>query len=417
MSKHQIKTGCVRMVGPDTRMDRWGDDRHAANPLPPKCAHCTFPDLDFVAQPYLLAKGIFSPAETAPAEVGNFLIRERVRRILEVAVPDACDFQPTAERKSLKPAPWWLAVPRAIVAMPVFKPSGPCCSKCGEPRDGYIWKDPDKSWIEINEFDCGGLDVFKELKIGPCGTEEESLATCNAHRANSDLPPLPWSLRGVKPPPHPERWTRFGVTRHLFFSLRLEHLLRKAKVRGQLVRYFDLKPSPEDLAWVQEKMQLLTQQGLVDASKAAKTGSATRRWFLQYLKRNALKNQIAVDFSAIESQSKITLPAEYKEFISIVGPKSFVDVNETEGFLARILPPDKLDFSTRRRGRMEDLDEDSARVYGVLFAETDHGDCFVFDVAVKGGDYPVYWYDHESNCFEPFAENFAECIKRFSQKN
>jgi hypothetical protein len=52
-----------------------------------------------------------------------------------------------------------------------------------------------------------------------------------------------------------------------------------------------------------------------------------------------------------------------------------------------------------------------------MFADTDHGDCFVFDVSVKGGDYPVFWYDHESSSMEPFAENFAECIKRFAKRN
>jgi hypothetical protein len=52
-----------------------------------------------------------------------------------------------------------------------------------------------------------------------------------------------------------------------------------------------------------------------------------------------------------------------------------------------------------------------------MFASTDFGDCLVFDVSAKGGDYPVFWYDHEGNTMEPFAPNFAECIKRFAQKN
>ena len=51
----------VEMTGPDTRMDE------RANPLPPKCAHCTMPELDAVANPYLLVRGFAAPAETAPA--------------------------------------------------------------------------------------------------------------------------------------------------------------------------------------------------------------------------------------------------------------------------------------------------------------------------------------------------------------
>ena len=52
MSKGKTKTACVRMTGPDVRMDLIGDSYYKpANPLPAKCPHCTFPDLDFVPQP------------------------------------------------------------------------------------------------------------------------------------------------------------------------------------------------------------------------------------------------------------------------------------------------------------------------------------------------------------------------------
>src|SRR2546429_1174323 len=127
---------CVEMSITDTQMDLYGNTDKPANPRPVRCPHCTFPDLDFVARPYLLAKGISSPAETATAEMGNFLVRERAQRILEVAVPEACTFFPTAEMKSKNPTPWLLAVPNRILAMPGWKTRGPLCSKCGEPRNG-----------------------------------------------------------------------------------------------------------------------------------------------------------------------------------------------------------------------------------------------------------------------------------------
>ena len=66
---------------------------------------------------------------------------------------------------------------------------------------------------------------------------------------------------------------------------------------------------------------------------------------------------------------------------------------------------------------MPDLEGEDAEVDGVMFAETDFGDCFVFDVSAKGNDYPVFWYRHEENTMEAFAANFAECIKRFVQGN
>jgi hypothetical protein len=50
-------------------------------------------------------------------------------------------------------------------------------------------------------------------------------------------------------------------------------------------------------------------------------------------------------------------------------------------------------------------------------ATTDFGDSFVFDVSVKNNDYPVYWYKHEESLLEPYAANFAECSKRFTERS
>src|SRR5436309_8842630 len=105
-----MRTRCLLMVGPDTQMDQTGDDERATNVLPIKCSHCTFPDIDFVPKPYLLARTVSSSVETAPAVLGNFFVQQRVRRILENAVPKSCYFYSTADRKK-KATPWWLAVP------------------------------------------------------------------------------------------------------------------------------------------------------------------------------------------------------------------------------------------------------------------------------------------------------------------
>ncbi len=65
------------MCGSDKRMDHQGSFDLSVNPLPVKCLRCTFPDLDFIPQPYYLAKGITKPTEMEPAELGNFFLRER----------------------------------------------------------------------------------------------------------------------------------------------------------------------------------------------------------------------------------------------------------------------------------------------------------------------------------------------------
>jgi hypothetical protein len=416
----------VEMTGPDTRMDQFGNLDAPANPLPVKCLHCTMPDLDAVARPYLLAKGFAAPAEHAPAEVGNFLVRERTRKTLELVVPGQCTFVATAEKKSKKPTPWSLAVPMRIVDMPgleLHDSKGGRCNKCGEPKLGYLGR---KNAIAVKQADYAGADVFKTRQWYAQRTEEDSLASVNRHRKSAASPLLDWSAYGITAPPHPQRWTRAGLSRDLFFSVRLEQLLKKAKLKGQLVRYTgfdDVKPNSEDLAWIDEKLQLLAEHGLVDGKNpaAAKKGTSggANKWFTTYLKKNAAKKKpAAVDFAAIEKKQKLTLPQDYKAFISTVGPKTFENVMEQEGFTATILPPAKIDFRTFRRGKMKDLvfEEASLAVDGVMFAASEHGDAFVFDVAQRNaaGTCPVYWYDHEGNTLEPFAPTFADAIKRFA---
>lgn len=210
--------------------------------------------------------------------------------------------------------------------------------------------------------------------------------------------------------------------RDLYFSLRLEQLFKRAKVKGQLVRllnFKDAKPTPEDEAWIQGKLNLLVEHGLTEESGLTdrKTGSATQTWFRQFLKRNAKRRPQNYDLAAIEKKQKLALPKDYKDFVSMIGSMAFKDVMETLGFTARVLPPPKLAFKNYRRGCVPELDEEQSQIDGVMFAETEHGDAFVFDVSAKGDDYPVFWHDHEQNTLEPFAPNFAECIKRFSQKN
>ena len=277
-------------------------------------------------------------------------------------------------------------------------------------------------WEKMKDYDCGGVDIFKMLEWQG-GTVEDQFETINAFRKQTGLTPLPWSNWGVEPPSHAERWTRRMLNRDLYFSIRLEQLFKRAKVKGQLVRllYFkDVKPTPQDEAWIQEKLRLLAEQGLVEAyglAESKATDNTTQKWFKQFLKRKTKKRVQKVDFATIERKQKLTLPKDYKDFVSTVGPMSFDDVMETGGFTASVVPPTKLDFKGYRRGRLRELDEEQSQIDGVMFAETEHGDAFVFDVSGKGSDYPVFWHDHEQNTLEPFAPNFAECIKRFSQKN
>ena len=85
----------------------------------------------------------------------------------------------------------------------------------------------------------------------------------------------------------------------------------------------------------------------------------------------------------------------------MVGPKSYKNVEDMEETLTTVLPPQELDFKDYRRGKVPDLEGEDAEVDGVMFAEMDNGDCFVFDVSVKGSDLSgvlVSW--HEENTMD-----------------
>ena len=205
MTQVNIKTACVAMSGHDDQMDRKGNSTESTNALPAKCPHCTFPDLDYIHRPYLLTRGTASPAETSLAVQGNFLVRDRVRRILELVVPEACSFHPTADAKSKKSAPWWLAVPRQKLKTVVPKPKPPFCSKCREAK-AWDWEIVEV-WTRMRQFNSSGVDVFKTLEWQAGATAEERFLATNRYRESKGAAPFPWSHIGLVPPPHPERWT------------------------------------------------------------------------------------------------------------------------------------------------------------------------------------------------------------------
>ncbi len=94
--------------------------------------------------------------------------------------------------------------------------------------------------------------------------------------------------------------------------------------------------------------------------------------------------------------------------------RSFGNIDEQEGFSARVLGPGDLDAKGYRAGALDAEDEETNAVDGVMFATTEYGDCFCFDVQRGKKEFPVFLYKHEYNCFEPYAEHFAACIKRFA---
>ena len=351
---------CVEMVGPDERMD--GEYYTPLNVLPVLCPKCERVDTSVVPSPYAVSKRIESPVDMAPAATGNLLVRESMKRVLELAAPGACKFYPTIHSKTRQATPWFLAAPQhSQVTAP---PTGKKCAKCGGPQKWDVTEET-ASPVSKNE-------IFK-------------------------------AEHG------------FGADRELYFSLRLETLVTKLGLRG-MVRYANCKqvPTPEDVAWVEDKLKQLKKGSAAGGrSKAVQP----EQWFKQYLQSNARKQKGAHDFAGVEKKHGVKLPRSYKDFMATVGPKSYRDVNGEEGFTVRIVPPSRLEFSIFRKSGAAGGNDPDSKIDGVMFGTTDHGDAFCFDVGGKGSEYPVFHYQHEMDLFEPYADSFAGAVKRFAEKD
>lgn len=115
-------------------MDTYGNFELPANELPERCAHCTFPDIEAVPQPYLLRRGIEAPGEFSTAQLGNFFVRAELRRILEVVMPGSCRFYPTTHYRTGSETDWFLAVPQTQVQTVKLPRKTTCCKVCDEPK-------------------------------------------------------------------------------------------------------------------------------------------------------------------------------------------------------------------------------------------------------------------------------------------
>lgn len=380
----------VQIVGSDDRMDCRDMFHDPLNPLSAKCPKCGFPDLDHIPQPYFLVKSrTMSPNELAPAEMGNFFIRNRIRRVLDLLAPGQCMYFPTSYRGTSHETPWLLAVPRHQIITAKVNASIPRCEACGEPRSAH----PGTQW---SEFLFGTPSRGQPLALG--WTSESDFEIVKSSTWGS-------SERG---------WDQW-ISRDLFMSVRLLHLLKKIKAKGfyEATCGSPTRPNKSESAWIKDIVGLLEANG-IPLHADGTLSDEEARWFREYLKSHAGNVGSKHDIKAVEKELKFTLPKSYVDFIATVGPVSFANVDEQEGFMARILTPDDLDARSYRAGRLDAPDEESNAVDGVMFASTDHGDCFCFDIQKGKKEFPVFHYKHEYNCFEPYADNFAACIKRFA---
>lgn len=374
---------CVEVCGSDKRMDSRNECHEALNPLPEKCSRCGFPDLDFIPQPYFVQRGrAMQKNEMAEAEHGHFFVRKRVRRIIELAAPGQCEFYSTQFQKTEETTPWTLVAPRFRHRTASHDATLRLCRECAQPRGLH----PGTDYVEwVHRF----------------ASEHDILTSSNWYGWRGGASTLQWR------------------DRHVCFSVRFLTLLHALKAKGFCeASIFDKEigefepasePTAEDTEWVKEKLREIEAAG-ISLLPAGKVSSDDARWFRRYLKENKANDiSYSIEPKAAKKQAGFLLPKTYCDFINQVGPRAFDNVDQLEGFRVSVLLPEGFDAKSHRRH-----EQNNSAVDGVMFADTDHGDCFCFDVQADREEYEIYMYDHELDVLEHYAADFAAFVRRIA---
>lgn len=400
----------VSLCPVDNPMDTYGNFDIHVNELPAKCAYCTFPDLDFVPSPFGLVRGINSSAEVSPLDSGNLLVRPRVREILTSLIGEQITCHPTCHWKTKEPTEWTLVVPRIIEPNLAYetKPSIPRCPKCGELRTAHF----SQLVATGRPNPTMTADIFKTELWMSYEEVGEKARWYWMHVLKLKKAPIP--REGV--------WTRIDISRGIQLSVRLFKLLKAIKVVG-LQQSGDTvpKPTPAEAEWVQEKLALLesgvgTPARNMKSSQGMMTRESESVWFDNFLTGRKGKGVSPSALAKAEKKLGAPLPESYRRLMIQVGPQIFRNIEGQDGFDVKILKPASLDTSERWLMEPDSPVGDDTPTKPVMFGDTQHGDCLVFDVAggLVGGEYPVFMYRHEMHSYEPYAESMSMCIKRFA---
>lgn len=368
---------CFELSGSDDRFDCSDGFDGPLNKLPAKCITCGFPDLDHITHPYFVVKSrTQTPNEAALAELGNLFVRDRVRKVLELVAPGQCQFWPTMFKGTQELTPWWLTVPVQLVKTATVKAQIRRCQTCNEPRSAHPGTQYDQwLWNRHSEYEL--------LKASTWGSSGDG-----------------WNL-----------W----MCRDVFMSVRLFYLLQKLKVKGLYETTCGKRTTAnaEELAWICQQLKRI-EQASISLHPAGTLSATETKWFKAFLKEHAAPEPLRFDTKAAEKQLKFKLPKSYVDFVTQVGPMTFEDVDEQEGFTVKIVRPEDFDTRSYRRGKIL-TDPESAQIDAVIFGFTEHGDCLCFAVQKGTKEYPIYLFKHEYGFLEPYSENFAACVKRLAK--
>ena len=327
-----------------------------------------------------------TPAEIGGSNYGNLLVRDRLKSVIECVAPGQCRLYPTTYLGTNQTTPWSLLVPTDFCCTGKVIPKIARCSTCGEPFSAH----PGTEYLDSRR----SHDWLYPFIDPPDSMPSEFYLTSN------------WA--SAETPYGHKQW----VHRDVYVSLRFGWLMRELKVTGVYLSYPNTKPTAEEMGWVREQITRLKAAGIPLTAPGVLNGD-TKKWFKTYLKENAGSGVDISNVRTLEKTHKLRFSKSYLEFAEKVGRARFQDAGSEAGMDVDVLPPQECDFATYRKGKLEVEDEDSREVDGIMFASTECGDCFCFDYQKDKKESEVFVYRHEYNCFETYAANFVECLRKF----
>jgi hypothetical protein len=371
----------IQICGSDTTMDHRNlmGGGPGINPLPPACPTCRFPDIDFIPNPYYLIRPrATSSKEFAPAELGNLLVKHRVKQIFETAIPELCTFHPTYFQNSTEITPWLLAVPKRFGSTGVVSSKIERCNNCGQPVSAHPGKQYESREIQSK------YDLAKSL--------------------NWASAPDGW-YGSAKPSPFP-RW----LSRDTIMSVRLYRLLKALKIKSLDESTGgnrpETKPTKEELTWIDQQRRVLENTS-TSQSNTSELSTEESVWLDQFIKTRPRPEAMV---AAPTTTSAWKVPPSFARVIEQLGALEFSNIDDTDERVALTLPEQWRTHSLMdETNRTDDGPQDP-----VVFASTHFGDEFCFDRHDPGPEYPVYRYNHEIDCYEPYSQDFVQLLQRFT---
>src|SRR5262249_50380459 len=109
------------------------------------------------------------------------------------------------------------------------------------------------------------------------------------------------------------------ISRDLYLSVRLLHLLKSIKAKGfyEATCQTPVTPDKDESAWNKGKLQLLFESG-VPLNPAGTVSDDDAKWLRQFLKTQAGQVEREWDIKAAEKRVSAKLPKSYVDFVTAV---------------------------------------------------------------------------------------------------